>query len=53
MDESLCAYCEKPGQLIPIRRMPGLYHLRCVAEAKKALEAARGPSLIKAIAKRL
>lgn len=36
-----CAYCEKPGELFPIRRMPGQYHLRCIEDAKKALEAGR------------
>lgn len=48
MDElgEVCGYCEKPGQLFPIRGRPGLYHLRCMDDAKKALETARGKSLI-------
>ncbi len=52
-DQDVCTYCEKPGQLIEIRRMKGQYHLRCVAPAKRALEAARPKSLLGSLIDRL
>jgi len=45
-DQDVCTFCEKPGRLIQVRGMKGTYHLKCVAEAKKAWEAARAPSIL-------
>ncbi len=52
-DQDVCTYGEQPGPLIEIRRMKGQYHLRCVAPAKKALEAARPKSLLGSLIDRL
>ena len=34
--EEKCVYCEKPGVLVQVRRMPGKYHLRCIQKAQEA-----------------
>ena len=37
-----CTYCEKEGIVVYVRGMPGLYHLKCIKNAKEAWESARG-----------
>lgn len=44
-EQPVCTYCEKPGQLLPVRKMPGQYHLRCIPAAKKAWELIRPRTL--------
>lgn len=45
MPDEVCTYCEQPGKLIQVRGMRGEYHLKCVADAKKAWESVKGKTL--------
>jgi len=41
-----CVYCEKEGIVVHVRGLPGLYHLRCIKDAKEAWDSTRGESLL-------
>jgi len=41
-----CVYCEKEGIVVRARGLPGLYHLRCIKDAKEAWDSARGESFL-------
>jgi len=41
-----CTYCEKEGIVVYVKGLPGLYHLRCVKQAKEAWETAKGETFL-------
>jgi hypothetical protein len=46
MGDEFCTYCQQPGVLVEVKGMKGLYHLKCVVDAKKAWEAVRPKSFL-------
>ena len=45
-NKGTCAYCEKEGIVVYVRGLPGLFHLRCIKDAKEAWDMARGKSFL-------